>query len=165
LLLPVYRPNASSSSFSSTSAGSTGCVNVRASASPSSGLAWPRFCIVGFRFQNQQIAPVDVIPWARQVGRQLFIRLDRAVEQPVLHLVPHVGPHIGLGVIRSVNQPEIRFVEAVEPVLGNRRERIEVAVVTGSRYAAGPHEAWIAADPFNGGFRVPITGLMASMGP
>jgi hypothetical protein len=40
----------------------------------------------------------------------------------------------------------------------NRRERIEAAVVAGGRQASGPHEAWIAADPFNGGFRVLITG-------
>jgi hypothetical protein len=42
--------------------------------------------------------------------------------------------------------------------LGNRRERIEAAVIAGGRHASGPHEAWIAADPFNGGFRVLITG-------
>ena len=39
-----------------------------------------------------------------------------------------------------------------------RRERIETAVVAGGRHTTGPHEAWIAADPFNGGFRVLITG-------
>ena len=43
-------------------------------------------------------------------------------------------------------------------VPGNRRERIEAAVVAGGRQACGPHEAWIAADPFKGGFRVLITG-------
>lgn len=31
-------------------------------------------------------------------------------------------------------------------------------MVAGGRHASGPHEAWIAADPFNGGFRVLITG-------
>src|ERR1019366_8209625 len=36
---------------------------------------------------------------------------------------------------------------------GNRRERIEAAVIAGGRHASGPHEAWIAADPFNGGYR------------
>jgi hypothetical protein len=41
---------------------------------------------------------------------------------------------------------------------GNRRERIEAAVIAGGRHASGPHEAWIAADPFNGGYRVLITG-------
>jgi hypothetical protein len=40
----------------------------------------------------------------------------------------------------------------------NRRERIEAAVVAGGKSATGPHEAWITADPFNGGFRVLITG-------
>ena len=40
----------------------------------------------------------------------------------------------------------------------SRRERIEAAVVAGGRHARGPHEAWIAADPFKGGFRVLITG-------
>jgi len=46
----------------------------------------------------------------------------------------------------------------IKGVPGNRRERIEAAVVAGGRYARGPHEAWIAADPFRGGFRVLITG-------
>jgi hypothetical protein len=46
----------------------------------------------------------------------------------------------------------------IKGVPGNRRERIEAAVVAGGRHATGPHEAWIAADPFNGGFRVLITG-------
>jgi hypothetical protein len=41
---------------------------------------------------------------------------------------------------------------------GHRRERIEAAVVAGGRHTNAPHEAWIAADPFNGGFRVLITG-------
>src|ERR1035441_9339560 len=46
----------------------------------------------------------------------------------------------------------------IKGVPDNRRERIEAAVVAGARHARGPHEAWIAADPFNGGFRVLITG-------
>jgi hypothetical protein len=46
----------------------------------------------------------------------------------------------------------------IKGVPGARRERIEAAVVAGGRHAPGPHEAWIAADPFNGGFRVLITG-------
>jgi hypothetical protein len=46
----------------------------------------------------------------------------------------------------------------IKGVPGNRREPIEAAVVAGGRNASGPHEAWIAADPFNGGFRVLITG-------
>jgi hypothetical protein len=41
---------------------------------------------------------------------------------------------------------------------GHRRERIEAAVIAGGKSASGPHEAWIAADPFKGGFRVLITG-------
>src|SRR5258708_11483976 len=45
----------------------------------------------------------------------------------------------------------------IKGVPGSRRERIEAAVVAGG-HAPGPHEAWIAADPFNGGFRVLITG-------
>jgi hypothetical protein len=49
-------------------------------------------------------------------------------------------------------------VFAIKGVSSNRRERIEAAVVAGGRHASGPHEAWIAADPFNGGFRVLITG-------
>ena len=31
-------------------------------------------------------------------------------------------------------------------------------MVAGGKSATGPHEAWITADPFNGGFRVLITG-------
>ena len=46
----------------------------------------------------------------------------------------------------------------IKGVPGIRRERIEAAVVAGGRHTTGPHEAWIAADPFNGGFRVLITG-------
>ena len=39
-----------------------------------------------------------------------------------------------------------------------RRERIQAAVEAGGKNVAGPHEAWIAADPFRGGFKVLITG-------
>jgi hypothetical protein len=35
----------------------------------------------------------------------------------------------------------------IKGVAGNRRERIEAAVVAGGKQARGPHEAWIAADP------------------
>ena len=40
----------------------------------------------------------------------------------------------------------------------HRRERIETAVVAGGKHASAPHEAWIATDPFKGGFRLLITG-------
>jgi hypothetical protein len=49
-------------------------------------------------------------------------------------------------------------VFSLRGIPSNRRERIEAAVVAGGRHTTGPHEAWIAADPFNGGFRVLITG-------
>ena len=49
-------------------------------------------------------------------------------------------------------------VFSLRGIPGNRRERIEAAVTAGGRLVSGPHEAWIAADPFNGGFRVLITG-------
>jgi hypothetical protein len=39
-----------------------------------------------------------------------------------------------------------------------RRERIQAAVESGGKNVGGPHEAWIAADPFGGGFKVLITG-------
>ena len=39
-----------------------------------------------------------------------------------------------------------------------KREPIEAAVEAAGRDLAGPHEAWIAADPFRGGFKVLITG-------
>jgi hypothetical protein len=35
---------------------------------------------------------------------------------------------------------------------------IAAAVVAGGRRAAGPHEAFIATDPFRGGVKVLITG-------
>jgi hypothetical protein len=60
--------------------------------------------------------------------------------------------------IARYNIPMPLTVFDIKGVPGNRRERIEAAVVAGGRHAAGPHEAWIAADPFNGGFRVLITG-------
>jgi hypothetical protein len=40
----------------------------------------------------------------------------------------------------------------------HHRERIESAVVAGGKSASGPHEAFIAADPFRGGVKVHITG-------
>ena len=46
----------------------------------------------------------------------------------------------------------------IKGVPGHRRERIEAAVVAGGRQATGPHEAWIATDPFRGGVKVLITG-------
>ena len=46
----------------------------------------------------------------------------------------------------------------IKGVPGSRRERIEAALVAGGKEARGTHEAWIAADPFRGGFRVLITG-------
>jgi hypothetical protein len=46
----------------------------------------------------------------------------------------------------------------VTGIPGHRRERIEAAVVAGGKQASGPHEAWIAADPFIGGYKVLITG-------
>jgi len=46
----------------------------------------------------------------------------------------------------------------IKGVPGSLRERIEAAVVAGGGHASGPHEAWIGADPFNGGFRVLVTG-------
>jgi len=38
------------------------------------------------------------------------------------------------------------------------REGIEAAVTAGGKHVAGPHEAWIAADPARGDVRVIITG-------
>jgi hypothetical protein len=46
----------------------------------------------------------------------------------------------------------------VKGVPAHRRERIEGAVVAGGRHATVSYEAWIAADPFKGGFRLLITG-------
>jgi hypothetical protein len=41
---------------------------------------------------------------------------------------------------------------------GHGRERIEATVAAGGKHTTGPHEAWITADPFRGGFKVLITG-------
>lgn len=49
-------------------------------------------------------------------------------------------------------------VFSLRGIPGNRRERIEAAVIAGGKHASGPHEVWIAADPFKSGFRVLITG-------
>ena len=38
------------------------------------------------------------------------------------------------------------------------REHIEEAVAAARRNLSAPHEAWIAADPLRGGFKVLITG-------
>ena len=46
----------------------------------------------------------------------------------------------------------------IQGIPGHRRERIEAAVVAGGKHVSAPPEAWIAADPFKGGFRVLITG-------
>jgi hypothetical protein len=46
----------------------------------------------------------------------------------------------------------------VKGVPGHRRERIEAAVVAGGKHASDSYEAWIAADPFKGGFRLLVTG-------
>ena len=39
-----------------------------------------------------------------------------------------------------------------------KRDPIETAVIAGVRNVTAPHEAWIAADPFRGGFKVLLTG-------
>lgn len=46
----------------------------------------------------------------------------------------------------------------IKGVPGHRRERIEAAVIADGKSVSGPREAWIATDPFKGGFRVLITG-------
>jgi hypothetical protein len=46
----------------------------------------------------------------------------------------------------------------VKGIQGNRRERIEAAVVAGGRHTSGAYEGWISADPFRGGVKVLITG-------
>ena len=49
-------------------------------------------------------------------------------------------------------------VFGIKGVPAPRRERIEAAVESGGKLVAEPYEAWIAADPFRGGFKVLITG-------
>jgi hypothetical protein len=55
-----------------------------------------------------------------------------------------------------------RTVFDIKGILGHRRERIETAVVASGKHVTAPHEAWIAADPFYGGFWVLIRGLQYS---
>jgi hypothetical protein len=49
-------------------------------------------------------------------------------------------------------------VFAVKGIPSNQRDRIEAAVVAAGKHISMPHEAWIAADPLRGGFKVLITG-------
>jgi hypothetical protein len=46
----------------------------------------------------------------------------------------------------------------IKGIPDHERERIASAVVAGGRHVEGTHEAWIAADSFQGGFKVLITG-------
>jgi hypothetical protein len=79
--------------------------------------AWACSSALGLRiclaFQHQQVAPVDVIARARQVHRRLFVPLDGAGQQPILHGVPHIRTHVGLGAVRGVRQSEIDFEHVV----------------------------------------------------
>jgi hypothetical protein len=43
-------------------------------------------------------------------------------------------------------------------LLQPRYGSLEMAVVAGGKHDSAPHEAWIATDPFKGGFRLLITG-------
>jgi hypothetical protein len=49
-------------------------------------------------------------------------------------------------------------VFATKGISGNRRERIEAAVVAGGAHTSTPYEAWIMADPSRSEFKVLITG-------
>jgi hypothetical protein len=46
----------------------------------------------------------------------------------------------------------------VKGIPASSRERIEGAIVAAGRNLSAPHEAWIAADPLRGGFKVLVTG-------
>ena len=43
-----------------------------------------------------------------------IVGLDRALEQPILHLRPHICPHVGPGEVRGVRESEIDFEDIVE---------------------------------------------------
>lgn len=43
-------------------------------------------------------------------------------------------------------------------LVATRREHVQAAVEAGGKHVSTPYEAWIAADPFRGGFKVRITG-------
>jgi hypothetical protein len=74
-LMP-HPPTTSSSSCSSTSASATDLRQGQRQRVSVVGRRLTALLHVGFALQYQQVAPVDVIPRSRQVGRHLFIALD-----------------------------------------------------------------------------------------
>jgi hypothetical protein len=71
-LLPLYRPNSSSSS-SFDFRRRHGLRERQREGVAVIGRGLAALLHVGFRFQHQQVAPVDVIPRARQVGCHLLV--------------------------------------------------------------------------------------------
>jgi hypothetical protein len=55
-----------------------------------------------------------------------------------------------------VDHADHRFRDTGHP--RPRRQPIEEAGIAGEKHTTGPHEAWVTADPFRGGFKVLITG-------
>ena len=49
-----------------------------------------------------------------------IVGLDRALEQPILHLRPHICPHVGLGTVRCVRESEIDFEALLKPKARSR---------------------------------------------
>jgi hypothetical protein len=51
---------------------------------------------VGLAFKHQQVAAIDVVTGPGEIHRHLFIGLDRAMEEPVLHLASTAAVPLGL---------------------------------------------------------------------
>ena len=82
----------------------------------------------------------------------LSMQRDAAAEFKTVHL-EHAQRASSLTI-----EPVPLTIFDIKGVPGHRRERIEAAVVAGSKHASLSYEGWISADPFKGGFRLLITG-------
>jgi hypothetical protein len=63
---------------------------------------------------------------------------------------------------RSTAHPSAITLFDIKGVPATRRELIRAAVELGGKHVAEPYEAWIAADPFQGEFKVLIIGPTGS---
>src|SRR5262249_51187348 len=90
--------------------------NVRARASPSSGLGKPRARISSLLSTTKAPSPPTrpLESWAGEIGSQLLVlRIDSATLQPIPHLFgPHPGPNVGVVGIGAF-PPEADFVNLV----------------------------------------------------
>jgi len=71
---------------------------------PVDSVAVGKLIAFGLSFDLDIDATVALISY-QTAGK--IVGFDGAVEQPVLHLVPHVGPHIRFGAVRRVHESEV----------------------------------------------------------